>query len=376
MPIPLKLVAANDTVGALLALADALAGKQAVFITAPETNGLMPEVHGLPNEVDQDVALIVESSGSTGTPKRISLSAAALVASAKASEARLAPDAAVNTQSQWLVCLPINYVVGANVLIRSLVADTQPVLMNTTLPFTADAFARSASLMTAERRFVSLVPTQLLRLVNQAGIDDFLLAGLKRFDAILLGGQAPDSALLQKAADLGLNVVQSYGMAETAGGCVYDGKPLDGVSVRIGKDQIIEISGPTLANNVADENGWYRTNDLGEFDADGNLVILGRANRVLASGGIKVSLDSIEEVVRQIGGVADAAAISVLDTEWGERAVLVYVGSPEVADYIAAEILNNLGAAAKPVRVIRVDAIPRLNSGKADYVWLKNQFSG
>jgi len=55
---------------------------------------------------------------------------------------------------------------------------------------------------------------------------------------------------------------------------------------------------------------------------------------------------------------------------------LIYVGSPEVADYIAAEILNNLGAAAKPVRVIRVDAIPRLTSGKTDYVWLKSQFSG
>jgi O-succinylbenzoic acid--CoA ligase len=376
MSVPLKLVAANDTVGALLALADALAGKQAVFITAPETNGLMPEVHGLPDQVDSDIALIVESSGSTGTPKRISLSSEALVSSARASEARLAPNAPANTQSQWLVCLPINYVAGANVLIRSLVADTQPVLMNTSLPFTPDAFARSASLMTAERRFVSLVPTQLLRLVNQAGIDDFLLAGLRRFDAILLGGQAPDSALLKKAADLGLNVVQSYGMAETAGGCVYDGIPLDGVLVRIGQDQIIEISGPTLANNVAGVDGWYRTNDLGEFDAEGTLVILGRANRVLASGGIKVSLDSIEEVVRQIGGVTEAAAIAVTDPEWGERAVLIYVGSPEVADYIAAEILNNLGAAAKPVRVIRVDAIPRLTSGKTDYVWLKSQFSG
>jgi O-succinylbenzoic acid--CoA ligase len=376
MSVPLKLVAANDTVGALLALADALAGKQAVFITAPETNGLMPEVHGLPDQVDSDIALIVESSGSTGTPKRISLSSEALVSSARASEARLAPNAPANTQSQWLVCLPINYVAGANVLIRSLVADTQPVLMNTSLPFTPDAFARSASLMTAERRFVSLVPTQLLRLVNQAGIDDFLLAGRRRFDAILLGGQAPDSALLKKAADLGLNVVQSYGMAETAGGCVYDGIPLDGVLVRIGQDQIIEISGPTLANNVAGVDGWYRTNDLGEFDAEGTLVILGRANRVLASGGIKVSLDSIEEVVRQIGGVTEAAAIAVTDPEWGERAVLIYVGSPEVADYIAAEILNNLGAAAKPVRVIRVDAIPRLTSGKTDYVWLKSQFSG
>lgn len=376
MSIPLKLVAANDTVGALLALADALAGNQAVFITAPETNGLMPEVHGLPDQVDSDIALIVESSGSTGTPKRISLSRHALVASAKASEARLAPNSQANTQSQWLVCLPINYVAGANVLIRSLVADTQPVLMNTTLPFTADAFARSASLMTAERRFVSLVPTQLLRLVNQAGIDDFLLAGLQRFDAILLGGQAPDQALLKKAADLGLKVVQSYGMAETSGGCVYDGKPLDGVSVRMDQDQIIEISGPTLAANVAGADGWYRTNDLGEFDAEGKLVVIGRANRVLASGGIKVSLDSIEEVVRQIGGVAEAAAISVRDPEWGERAVLIYVGSPEVAEYIAAEILNNLGAAAKPVRVIRVDAIPRLVSGKTDYVWLKSQFSG
>lgn len=376
MSIPVKLVAANDTVGALLALADALAGKQAVFITAPETNGLMPEVHGLPNEVDQDTALIVESSGSTGTPKRISLSREALIASAKASEARLTPQAPANTQSQWLVCLPINYVAGANVLIRSLVADTQPVLMNTSLPFTADAFARTASLMTAERRFVSLVPTQLLRLVNQAGIDDFLLAGLRRFDAILLGGQAPDASLLQKAKDLGLKVVQSYGMAETAGGCVYDGVPLAGVEVRIGIGQQVEISGPTLANFVADTDGWYRTNDLGEFDTSGKLVILGRANRVLASGGVKVSLDSIEEVVRQIGGVVDAAAISVSDSEWGERAVLVYVGSPEVADYVAAEILSNLGAAAKPVRVIRVDTIPRLNSGKTDYVWLKSQFSG
>lgn len=376
MTIPLKLIAANDTFGAILALADALAGKQAVFITGPETNGLMPEVHGLPDEVSDEIALIVESSGSTGTPKRITLSRSALLASANASEARLNPAGANAGTAQWLVALPINYVAGANVLVRSLVAETQPVLMNTSLPFTPEAFARSASLMTGDRRYVSLVPTQLLRLVNAAPLDSFLLTQLRRFDAILLGGQAPDETLLTKAQNLGLRVVVSYGMAETAGGCVYDGLPLDGVQLRIGANQVIQIAGLTLANGLADAEGWYTTNDLGEFDESGRLKVIGRVNRVLASGGIKVSLDSIEAVVRQIGGVAEAAAIGVNDAEWGERAVLIYVGSPEVADYIAAEILANLGAAAKPVRVIRVDAIPKLTSGKTDYVWLKSHFSG
>jgi len=128
MTIPLKIVAANDTVGALLALADALAGRQAVFVTGPEVNGKMPETHGLPNEVDDNLALIVESSGSTGAPKRIRLSRQALLASAQAA------DSVLGGPGQWLLALPINYIAGSNVLIRSLVAEQQPVLMNTQLP--------------------------------------------------------------------------------------------------------------------------------------------------------------------------------------------------------------------------------------------------
>jgi O-succinylbenzoic acid--CoA ligase len=369
MAIPLKLVAANDTVGALLALGEALAGKQAVFVTAPEVNGKMPETHGLPSEVDDAVALIVESSGSTGTPKRITLSRAALLASATAA------DAALGGPGQWLLALPINYIAGSNVLLRSLVAEQQPVLMNTQLPFTPDAFARAATLMTGERRYVSLVPLQLQRLVNNAAIDDFLLAELRRFDTILVGGQAADPALLAKAADLGLKIVRSYGSAETAGGCVYNGQPLADVAVRISTDGRVQISGPTLAESVADAEGWYTTNDLGEIDATGRLKISGRANRVINSGGLKVSLDAIEQAVLQIGGVVEAAAVAVTDAVWGERAVVVYVGSPEVADYIAADALRQLGAAAKPVRVVRVDALPRLTSGKPDYLSLQSQFA-
>jgi len=364
--IPLKLVAANDVVGALLALAGALAGEQAVFITAPEVNGKMPETHGLPDEVPDDVALIVESSGSTGTPKRLTLSGAALLASARAADSRL------GGPGQWLLALPISYIAGSNVLVRSLVAETQPVMLNTQLPFTADAFSHAAGMMKGERRYVSLVPIQLQRLLNSAESDQLLLFRLRRFDAILVGGQAIDDKLLRQAAEFGLKIVRSYGSAETAGGCCYDGVPLDGVAVRISNDGLIQISGPTLALDVADADGWYTTNDLGQID-EGILRVTGRANRVINSGGLKVALDSIEDAVRAIGGVNDVAALAVSDAEWGERAAVVYTGSPEVADYIAADALAQLGPAAKPVRVIRVDQIPRLTSGKPDYLLLAKQ---
>ncbi|MTA59133.1 MAG: AMP-binding protein, partial [Actinobacteria bacterium] len=116
MSKPLKLIAANDTFGALVAFADVLDGKCAVFVTAPEVNGKMPEAHGLPENVSDEVALIVETSGSTGIPKRIEISREALIASAKASAFVL--DAAEN-ESQWLLTLPINFIAGTNVLIRS-----------------------------------------------------------------------------------------------------------------------------------------------------------------------------------------------------------------------------------------------------------------
>ena len=368
MTIPIKLIAANDTFGALQNLIKALDGEQALFITAPETNGLMPEVHGLPNDVEADTALIVESSGSTGVPKRISLSRQSLLNAANASQL------ALGSSGQWLLALPITYVAGIMVLVRSVVANTQPVLMNTAMQFTAEAFARAASLMNGEHRFTSVVPTQLLRLAQAAEVDEHLLGLLKRFDAILVGGQAPNAAVVEGLRAKGVRIIETYGMTETAGGCFYDGVPLPGVNARIAANGAIEISSPTLANNVANEQGWYQTSDLGAIDSLGKLTVLGRLNRVVASGGIKVSLDRVEELIRAIGGVTDVAAIAVDSEEWGQRVAIVYTGSPEVADYVAGGVLEQLGAAAKPVRVIRVDALPKLSSGKPDYLGLKQYF--
>ncbi len=378
--IPLKLVAANDTFGALVALGEVLAANQAVFITAPEVNGKMPETFGLADEVADSVGLIVETSGSSGKPKRVTLSREAILASANASQIRL------GGPGQWLLALPINFVAGANVLIRSLVADTQPVLMNTSVPFTAEAFARSASLMTGGRRYTSLVPTQLARLAaavndpfSPSGQNDFLLAQLRKFDAILVGGQAPQDEVIQLLTDLGVKIVITYGMTETCGGCIYDGIPLDGVQVDLVGNRI-EISGKVLASEIADDSGTLQvgdrfiTNDLGEFAESGELRVLGRIDRVIVSGGLKISLDRVEELARAVPGVAELAATAIADQEWGQRVGIVYLGSPEVADEIALALANDLGPAGKPIRVVRTDGVPKLPSGKHDLQAIKRLF--
>lgn len=356
MSKPVKLVAANDTFGALVAVTEALAGKHALFITPPETNGLMPEVHGLPDEVADDVAFLVQSSGSTGSPKLIELSAEAAIASAEASAARL------GGSGQWLLALPLNYVAGLNVLVRSAFAETQPVMMNPAVSFTPEAFVASTSFLKSDKKFTALVPTQLSRLAIAAQQDDSVLRALKNFDAILVGGQATAPALLKELREQNVKVVETYGSAETFGGVVYNGVPLSCAEISLTEDSRIEITSKTLAKNLGAK---YLTNDLGEF-VDGKLQVLGRADRVIISGGIKVSLDRVEVIAREIAGVVEMVAAPIEDSEWGQRVGVLYLGSPEVADEIAIQLADVLGPAAKPLRVLRVDRVPKLSSGKYD----------
>lgn len=370
MAKPLKLIAANDTFGALVAMADVLDDKIALFVTAPEVNGKMPEAHGLPETVAGDVALIVETSGSTGEPKRIEISRNAIISSAHSAAFALGAE---ENNSQWLLALPINYIAGLNVLIRSALAGTQPVMMNTAVPFTAEAFARSASHLKAEKRFTSLVPTQLARLALAAEHDQFVLDQMRRFDAILVGGQSADAAIVDRLRELDVNIVITYGMTETCGGCVFNGMPLGGVELRVQNDRV-SIKGPMLAKVATDADGFYVTQDAGEFDDFGRLNILGRIDRVIVSGGIKVSLDRVEQLALAVNGVDDLAAAALADDEWGQRVGIAYVGSPEVADDVARALASELGPAGKPVRVIRVDKLPKTANAKNDLVAISNLF--
>lgn len=302
---------------------------------------------------DDPAPLSVETSGSTGTPKRVLLSRAAMRASADATHARL------GGPGQWLLNLPPSYVAGLQVLFRSVRAGIDPVVQD-------GAFEDAAAAMTGPRRYVSLVPTQLVRLLDGDA--------LRGFDTVLVGGARLDPALRARAVDAGVRVVATYGMSETCGGCVYDGLPLDGVAVKIGADARVRIGGPVVFTGYdgqpgltaqAKEGDWFVTQDLGRIDHDGLLEVTGRVDDVVVSGGVNVPTHAVAARLRAHPGVHDAEVVGVPDEEWGQLVVAVLVGDlplDEVRTWVAAEHPR----AWAPRRVVHVEALPLLANGKVD----------
>jgi O-succinylbenzoic acid--CoA ligase len=321
--------------------------------------------------VGDDVAVVLTTSGSTGVPKGAELSASAMIASARASLTRLGAGPggaggagrAGSSGSRWLCCLPTHHISGLGVLVRSLVSGTEPLIADR-----IDADLAGS----ADCDYVSLVPTQLQRLLEAE-------APVGRFRAILLGGAAAPSGLLEAARAAGARVITTYGMTETCGGCVYDGTPLDGVRLASGPDGRIQISGPVLFSRyrLAPEltsqclaDGWFATSDLGGVDASGRLVLHGRADDVINSGGEKIVPGLVEQALLQCPSVRDAVVVGVPDPEWGERVTAVIVpadhSAPPELDDLRAAVVARLPRFAAPRAVVCVPTIPMLTSGKPD----------
>lgn len=333
---------------------------------------------GVPaGEVPAGTAVIVTTSGSTGYPKSVVLSRSALTSSALATADRIGSGA-------WLLALPAAYIAGVQVLVRALVSGREPAILAGS--FSAPAFAAAAGAMAssdggvAVPMYTSLVPAQLQTLLDAE--DGGLRTGLQRFEAVLVGGQALAAPLAERARAAGVRVVRTYGASETSGGCVYDGVPLSDVDVRIEAGEV-QIAGPVLAEGylgepertaaafVRDAAGrrWYRTGDLGAFD--GVLRVTGRRDNVIVSGGVNVSLDRVERLVRSLPGLRDAVVVPVADERWGEASV---VAAPQ-ADLAGADVAallraaraavgEALGVAARPRAILPVPEIPQLPSGK------------
>lgn len=309
--------------------------------------------------------LIVRTSGSTGQPKDVMLSARALRASAEATLRRL------GGPGQWLLALPANYVAGLQVLVRSAVVGLEAVILDE-----YDDLASAVGTFTDQRTYAALVPTQLHRWLAN---DDANLEALRSFDAILLGGGPAQVDLLDKARGEGITLITTYGMSETCGGCVYDGYPLDGVGIALGTDGRIRISGPVLFDGYAGDpaataealrDGWLITPDLGELDHDGHLRILGRADDVVMSGGVNVSLAAVEKRLATMPGVDNCAVIALPDLEWGSRVVAVVeiaeadarLDLGDVRDWIST--VHPRTWAPRDVWVVQ--RLPMLASGKVD----------
>jgi O-succinylbenzoic acid--CoA ligase len=320
--------------------------------------------------VSPDTAVIITTSGSTAEPKGVELSAAALSHSARATLARLG----ARPGERWLLCLPPSHVAGLQVLVRSLISGTERTVATAA---TADALAASGC------AHVSVVPTQLVRLLDEPGG----VAALAGFSSVLVGGAAAGAAVLERARAAGVNAVTTYGMSETCGGCVYDGVPLDGVRVRSDDEGRLRISGPVLLNryfgrpdltSAALVDGEFVTSDLGRVEGGvegGRVVVLGRADDVINTGGHKVIPGEVAAALSSCPGVREVVVVGRPDPEWGERVTAVVVpadpSDPPGLELLRIHVRGTLPRYARPSEVVLTEAIPVLPSGKPDLAALK-----
>lgn len=384
-------------------------------------------------EGPESIALVVGTSGSTGAPKQTVLSVRALRASARATERFFAdcpsigsakPQRAVSEDpAQWLLALPAHYVAGAQVLARSVLAGTTPVVAASVtdgVSFTPEVFLNAAERLSCARRFVSLVPTQVHKLLEAAeaspALGSEIYDALGQFTGILLGGAPASASLLTAARELGLNVVTTYGSAETAGGCVYSGVALPGVRLRVVPEDAGLVDSPVMAGaetagriwlggeHIAsgylgdsartashffvDTDGcrWYRTDDYGSLvppasntPEDGGasaLSVLGRSDDVIITGGVKVSSHAVAAVLESHPAVREAAVAGVPDARWG-AAVIAAVTLRNLPEHYGADAAETtgqlqqlcgarLGAAGVPKVVRIVPDFPAASTGKPD----------
>lgn len=325
------------------------------------------------DQIADDVAVVLSTSGTTGTPKGAMLTASALASSAEATQQRL------GGHGRWLLALPAYHVAGFQVLVRGVVAGTTPVALPAT--FGAHDLASAIAELGSGRRYASLVAAQL----DKALRNPLAAQALSELDAVLVGGGPMPAGVAERAWTAGVSVVRTYGMSETAGGCVYDGRPLDGVGVRVDSDGRIWLGGPTVAcgyrNPVTPdpfaEPGWFRTDDVGTVDDSGSLTVVGRADDAISSGGLTVLPDIVETALGSHPAVEECAVFGVADERLGQRvavAVVLNAGATITLSELRSHLAHSLPSTAAPRQLHIVDTLPRHGIGKIDRGKLRRMF--
>lgn len=375
LPVP----SGQTVLGLLPRLAELLDGRGDAVLPVPADDA--DHAHFLASELSadepiaDDVAVVISTSGTTGKPKGAMLTGQALTASGTATATRL------GGPGQWLLALPPHHIAGMQVLLRSIQAGSDPVVLDVSTGFSVPDFVRAVAEMTGSRRYISLVATQLVKALGDAEASEALAS----FDAVLLGGGPLPATVAIRAAQARVPVVRTYGMSETCGGCVYDGVALDGVEVRIGPEGRISLGGATVATgyrNIPEhkafaEHGWFHTDDFGELD-EGRLRVLGRLDEAISTGGLTVVPQVVEAALGAHPLVADCAVFGVPDDRLGQRVAAAVVpsaaGAPTLED-LREHVTAALDGTAAPRELHLLDELPRRGIGKLDRRALVKPFS-
>ncbi|WP_435593356.1 o-succinylbenzoate--CoA ligase [Nocardia sp. bgisy118] len=320
--------------------------------------------------IDDDVALVVTTSGTTGVPKGAMLSASALRASGTATHDRLGGPGA------WLLALPTHHIAGLQVLLRSILAGAEPTVLDVSGGFLPEALAGAVAGMRGRRRYTALVPTQLIKALDAPGAAE----ALADLDAVLVGGAATPLPVYERAKAAGINVVRTYGMSETCGGCVYEGVPLDGAKVRI-EDGRVLLGGAMIASGYRGqpdhpafaEPGWFRTEDAGTF-ANGMLQITGRLDEAILTGGLLVIPQVVEAVLVTHPSISECVVLGLPDERLGQRvavAVVPTAGATPTLEELRDHVVRELDAIAAPRELALLDELPLHGPGKPNRAKLR-----
>jgi O-succinylbenzoic acid--CoA ligase len=302
------------------------------------------------------VSVVVATTGSSGVSKEVGLPASALIASARAANKALGAEYG----NSWSLLLPLTHIAGINVLVRALELGTEPL----------DLRAHQGEYPRAD--FTAIVPTQLFKALHG---DNELLAHLIQAKAVLVGGAALSTELHLLAEKAGINIVVTYGMTETSGGCVYDGVALEGVEISITPEKRIAIKGPVLAHTYIGaealwdtqcKDGWFLSSDFGRIE-NGKLIVEGRADDVIISGGENISLSAIERSLHTHFPHKSFAAFSIKDAKWGDSLHVAISGDgfpseEEVSTYLTEQF----GEFTKPKGYLHLPELPLIGIGKVD----------
>ncbi|MCS4489702.1 MULTISPECIES: o-succinylbenzoate--CoA ligase [unclassified Corynebacterium] len=361
-----------DPLPLMSSLEEALSGQMSILPCGPDLsqNEILRGHCRVGAPIDPEVAVVVATSGSTGTPKGAELTPANLISSADATHQYLGGEGA------WLLAMPAHHIAGLQVLVRSIVSGYEPEFLDLSHGFSIQEFALKAERLAhfPGRIYTALTPMQLLKAMDTlAGIE-----ALRLFHAVLVGGAPLRRSDYEAAGRLGITVVRTYGSSETSGGCVYDGRPLPGVTIQL-RGERIAISGPMVARgyrNMSDSPaffspGSFLTSDTGFID-NGLLTVTGRIDTIIDSGGLKIHPEVIEQVIANIEGVSAVCVVGIPDRRLGEAIVAAYTGTASPATII--EAFDEMPRWQLPKQITRVESLPLKGPGKIDRLMVREKF--